>query len=93
MQKKAVHRQEDEQFELETEAGTALAQYQRKGDTLVLIHTEVPPRVREQGIAGQLAVAAAEYARENGLKLVPACAYMASYFKKHPEHRDILSDT
>jgi predicted GNAT family acetyltransferase len=34
--------------------------------------------------------AALEHARAHGLKVRPACSYVSSYMRRHPETRDLL---
>lgn len=56
-----------------------------------LVHTEVPEEFSGQGHAGTLARGALADARERGLRVVPTCAYVASYVEKHPEHADLVA--
>jgi len=37
------------------------------------------------GIAGKLSHAALEFARDNGLKVVARCPFIATYMRRHPE--------
>jgi predicted GNAT family acetyltransferase len=59
--------------------------YQQVGDRLVLIHTEVPPSFRGQGIGGRLVRAAVHRAERDHLTLIPRCPYARRWLK---EHRD-----
>src|SRR5690606_29104694 len=43
-----------QRYELELEGGTAFATYERQGDTLLITHTNTPPALRGQGVAGRL---------------------------------------
>ena len=56
----------------------------------VFDHTEVPPSLRGQGVAGMLAKTAFEHAREHGWTVVPACSYIDVYLKRHPEYTDLV---
>ena len=42
-------------------------------------------------VSAQLMRTALEYARAKGLKVVPSCAYAASYIDRHPQYRDLLA--
>lgn len=53
-------------------------------------HTFVDPSLRGQGVAGQLARAAAEAIRARNLKATASCEYVQNWFGKHPEYADIL---
>lgn len=65
--------------------------YRLTGDDLTLIHTEIDPAHGGQGHAATLVRAALDDARERGLRVVPTCAYVASYIRKHPEYADLVS--
>lgn len=54
-------------------------------------HTVTEPDFRGQGIAGQVVGAALDTTREEGLKIVPSCSYVARYVETHPEYADLVS--
>lgn len=85
-----THEEDRHRFVIPSDEGDAEALYVRRGKTLVLTHTEVPPAHEGQGWATALAEAAFAYARENGLEVDPACAFMRAYAARHPEWRDIV---
>ena len=72
-------------FELEDEGVTAFVAFERSGDTLTLTHTEVPDRLEGQGVGTALVRHAIEYIRDNHLKVVPRCPFVASYLKRNPD--------
>ena len=59
--------------------------------TMVIVHTEVPPTLEGRGIAAALVRAAFAYAREHGLKVMPACSYVRAYVRRHPETQALLA--
>lgn len=72
-------------------AGTAELRYRYRGpDTIVLVHTEVPPALAGRGVAGRLARAALEFARERSLNVVPLCPFVAAFIERHPEFQDLV---
>ena len=83
----ALHR-----FEAVTDAGHAIADYRLRDKTITFTHTEVPESMRGRGIAGILARAALDSARQRGLKVVPVCSYMSAFIRKHPEYQDLVND-
>ena len=83
----AAHR-----FEATVEGRTAFAEYEEADGEIVFPHTVTPPELEGRGIASALAKAALAYARERGLKVVPACSFFAAYMKRHPETQDLLAD-
>jgi predicted GNAT family acetyltransferase len=56
-----------------------------------LEHTVVEPAFRGRGIAKHLVAHAVDWARENGVKLKPACSFAVAEFAKHPEYADVLA--
>ena len=86
-----VHDLARQRFEAEVEGGVAHADYQRVGDTLHMMHTEVPPASEGRGIAAALVEAALDFAAENRLKVVPLCGYVRAYMRRHPETLPLLA--
>jgi predicted GNAT family acetyltransferase len=76
-------------FELQTEGGIAVADYHLTPGVITFYHTEVPPGLRERGLASRLMQGALEQARAQGLKVVPRCAFVAHYLDTHPEFKDL----
>lgn len=79
-------------FTLAVTGGTAALAYASAGSGLVeLYSTYVPPADRGQGIAARLVQAAVEYARAEGLRIIPSCWYVAQWIRHHPEHADLVA--
>lgn len=77
-------------FEL-TEAGEiAFANYRLSGNVLSIPYVESPQALRGQGTAGRLLEGVVAHARAKNLKIVPVCGYAVSWFRRHPEHADVL---
>jgi predicted GNAT family acetyltransferase len=76
---------EGRRFELVIDGQTAVLTYERKGDALVFVHTEVPPALRGRGIGKALVKAGLEAARREGLRIVALCPFVKAYLQKHPE--------
>jgi uncharacterized protein len=73
----------------DTEAGSMT--YSRAGsDKMIIDHTEVDPAYKGQRVGNQLVMAAVDYARENGIRIIPLCPFAKSVFDKTPEIRDVL---
>lgn len=73
-------------FETELDGRLSQLAYQRHGDRLVLIHTEVPPELEGRGVGGELVAAALATARREGLTVVPLCPFARHWLERH---RDI----
>ena len=78
------------QFQVRVEGHLALIQYAYSNGSIVFVHTEVPPALEGRGIAGKLARAALEYAREHKLSVIPRCPFVAAYIRKHPEYQSLV---
>ena len=62
-------------------------------ENLTVYHTEVAPSAEGKGFAKKLLVAMVDYARKNGLKVIPLCPYVHAQFKRHPqEYADLWNE-
>lgn len=59
-------------------------------DKNIIDHTEVNSRNEGKGFGKQMLTKAVEYARENGIKIIPLCSFAKSVFEKVSEFRDVL---
>jgi hypothetical protein len=59
---------------------------------LSLVHTEVPAELEGHGIGGRLAKAGLEFARQENLKVVPSCPFVAAYIRRHPEYLELVME-
>jgi len=82
------HEPDRQRFTLPTTPVSVL-DYELGVGRVVFTHTGVPPEYRGQGLAAQLVEAGLQWAREQGLKVVPACSYTAHFLQRHPEWRDL----
>lgn len=78
-------------YELAVEGDLAIAAYRREGDVVVFTHTLVPEALEGHGVGSRLVKGALDDVRAQGLKIVPACAFVAGYVERHPEERDLLT--
>ena len=76
-------------FELDAGGHTAVSYYQLSPGVITFTHTEVPDALAGQGIGSKLVRGALEQVRARGLKVVPACTFVAAYMDKHPEFDDL----
>lgn len=58
---------------------------------MYLTHTEVPNEFEGKGIASKMVKQVLQKIKDEGLKLVPLCPFIASYIKRHPEWKEILA--
>jgi predicted GNAT family acetyltransferase len=84
--------EEESQFETTVDGHVALTAYDLEDpNRIVFTHTEVPEALSGRGIAGEIVKFGLDHAREKKLTVVPQCAYVASYIKRHPEYQDLLA--
>jgi predicted GNAT family acetyltransferase len=61
------------------------------GNTMMLVHTEVPPQLEGRGIASILVRAAFDHARQNGMDVLPVCSYVRTWIQRHPEFSSMVA--
>lgn len=85
------HNHAASRFEAQVQGQAAVCTYHRVGHVLHLTHTEVPRAAQGGGIAAALVQATLDWARSEGLRVRPACSYVASYMRRHPQTQDLLA--
>ena len=84
-----IHNTQASRFEALIDGHLCECGYQRSGNVLTFSHTGVPAALEGRGIAAALVAAALAWAREQGLRVVPSCSYVALYMQRHPETLDL----
>lgn len=84
-----THNEPQHRFELQLEEGLALLEYELRGNDLAFVHTEVPPARQGQGIGTQLVEVALLHAKTRNARVIPACPFVRSYLREHPEFDEI----
>ncbi len=79
------HNEAASRYELDTPHGLAIAVYREQAGSRVFTHTEVPPADEGHGFGAELVRAALDDTKARGLKIVPACSFVAAYVRRHPE--------
>lgn len=86
-----THNDQARRFEVVIDGALARCDYHAHDGTMQLYHTEVPRRLEGRGIAAALVRAALDHARTQGWRVEPACSYVSSYMRRHPETQDLLA--
>jgi len=86
-----AHLASEQRFELAAQGQVAELSYRRAEGTISLDHTYVPAPIEGQGVAAKLTRTALDYARAEGLRVVPACSYVAAYIRNNPEYQDLVA--
>jgi hypothetical protein len=69
----------------------ACLMYARRGPVLDFYHIYTPVPFRNRGVSGRILVAAFDYARGAGLRVVPSCPYIATEFlPRFPQYQDLV---
>lgn len=79
-------------FELVEDGHTAFLIYERLGDSIRLVHTEVPSALRGKGVGSKLVAATLRWAEQNNLRVIPLCPFVIEYLKAHTEHLQIVDE-
>ncbi len=86
-----IHNEAEHRFEIALDDGaSAFADYRLEEGTIIFPHTVVPRAYEGRGLASALAKESLDWARAQGLKVVPACSFYRSYLQRHPEYGDLL---
>ena len=80
----------EQEFELEVDGKRAIAAYQREGDTIVFTHTHVPAALEGRGVGTKLIRAALDQVRDEGLRVIAQCPFVARFIERHPEYQGML---
>ena len=81
----ALHR-----FETTVEGNLCVIDYRREDAVVYLTHVGVPRPVGNRGIAAALTQAAFDWARAEGLQVMPVCPYVVAWVKRHRDYRFLL---
>jgi hypothetical protein len=76
-------------FELHAGESMARLDYRVENQTMILVHTEVPPELAGGGVGAKLVKAALEYARDSSLTVAPRCSFAAAYIRRNPQYQGL----
>lgn len=82
----------EKQFELKVDDKTAFIEYHKEDDKIVMTHTEAPEALRGEGVAKELVKHSLQHVKDNNMKVVPLCSYVADYIDKNEQWHDIVSE-
>ncbi|MDT8409114.1 MAG: GNAT family N-acetyltransferase [Wenzhouxiangellaceae bacterium] len=84
------HDPEDNRFIAEIDDHECQLDYTLDDDVITMTRVFVPPALEGRGIAADITKTALDHAREQNLRVIPSCPYVASWIKRHPEYQDLL---
>jgi uncharacterized protein len=65
--------------------------YKRKGDLVLLMHTEIDPELEGKGLGSELVEGALADIRARGLTVRPLCPFVQAWLRRHPEAADLVA--
>lgn len=84
-----IHDKNKSRFVIRIDGEESFVEYSLYNKVMNLYHTYTPPRLRGKGLAEKVVRAAIEYAKENNLKVIPSCSYVALFLRRHPEYSEL----
>lgn len=66
--------------------------YRLQDGLVVLTHTEVDGAIEGKGLGSRVAGRALDEVRKRGLKVRPACDFVARFIGRNPAYADLLGD-
>ncbi len=92
MSREVRRNEQQSRYEMVVDGEVAgFADYIDRDGVRMFPHTVTSPQHRGQGVAGEVVRAALDEARADGVKVVPACSYVADYIDRHPEYADLVA--
>lgn len=92
MTETVVHVPERNRFEARLSEEAAVLTYELRPGVIVFLHTVVPEAFEGRGVGGALARTGLDYAREQGLAVVPNCPFVKAWIERHPDYADLVQD-
>jgi predicted GNAT family acetyltransferase len=87
------HDAEAGRFYVDLDGSTAFLAYRQVDErTLDLRNTFVPQAARGRGVAAEIVRAALDYARAEGLRVIPTCSYVAAAIRRDPSFADLVAE-
>jgi len=77
-------------FEVQLDGHVAYAEYRVLQSGVLFPHTEVPAALEGRGVGSALVRAGLDFARAQGVKVMPVCPFFAGWIRKHPEAHDLV---
>ena len=87
---KVTNNTEAGRFEATVDGHAAYTEYRLLASGMLFPHTEVPAALEGRGVGSALVRDALDFAREQGLKVIPVCPFVAGWIRRHPEAHDLV---
>jgi hypothetical protein len=91
MELRVADNPDKERYEIRADGDVAgFINYKLSPNDIAFLHAETDERFQGKGVAGRLAKAALDSARERGLAVLPYCPYVRSWIGEHPEYAELV---
>ncbi|HVP47695.1 MAG TPA: GNAT family N-acetyltransferase [Bryobacteraceae bacterium] len=87
-----IHNESAHRFEVHVDNDTAALLYRREGGTITFVHTRVPEGIARHGIGSELVRTGLEFAKSQGLTVIPLCPFAAAYIRNHAEYLELVAE-
>ncbi len=87
---KLIDNQQKMRFEISLGDQYAFISYRRSGQSMILLHTEVPSALQGRGIGSQLTKLVLDHALSENLTVSPYCSFIENYIREHPEYSALV---
>jgi predicted GNAT family acetyltransferase len=81
---------EKHRYELEVDGHIAAAYYRFLDGVILFTHTQVPPELRDKGVASELVQGAMDQVRADKFRAGAQCPFVKDWLEKHPDYADLL---
>lgn len=89
---KAVHQPDKNRYLVQFhDGGEGELVYQKNGEILSLIHSQVPSNRRGAGLGARLMESSLTQIETEGLKVLPICSYTQHYINRKPRWHALLA--
>jgi predicted GNAT family acetyltransferase len=87
---KVDDRPDQNRYEIAIGDAIAYLDYRRRDDHVILVHTEVPEALRNQGLGSILAKHGLDEARRAGVDVIVKCPFITTWLRRHHQYDDIV---
>lgn len=85
-----IDEEDSRQFVMVVGGHRARMEYDRTPDRIFLTHLLVPPALQGQDVESALTEKVLNWVEERGMKVVPYCAYVRTYLRRHTTWQRLL---
>ena len=85
-----INNHDRQRFEAKVSGSLVHLDYVLGDGALRLVHTEVPAALEGRGLGSKIVRFALDFAKVQGLQVIPQCPFVKSFIDRHPDYEDLL---